>query len=153
MKATTLCGVLAVGSLTLIAAACAPGTGTGKPAPATGTTVTAEDMQNRADEPIELLLQRKVPGLRVSRNQAGELMLTIRGGSSGVSATENTDAPPLYLVNGLPYAAGPGGTLTGIDPEDIESVKVYRGAEAVIYGIEGANGVIDIKLKSGARKK
>jgi TonB-dependent starch-binding outer membrane protein SusC len=54
-------------------------------------------------------------------------------------------------VNGSPFAPGSGGVLSGINPEDIESIKLLRGADATLYGIDGANGVIVITTKRGGK--
>jgi len=43
---------------------------------------------------------------------------------------------------------GPTGALTGINANDIESIKVLKDpAETAMYGSRGANGVIVIRLK------
>lgn len=115
--------------------------------PATGVTVKGEELQN-PNEPIEVTLQKKVPGLLVSRTNDGGIALQIRGTSS----YRGTETPPLYVLNGLPYQPGPGGALIGINPHDIESIKVLRGAEAGIYGIEGANGVIVVTTKQPGKR-
>jgi TonB-dependent starch-binding outer membrane protein SusC len=112
---------------------------------ATKPTVTAADLRN-PNEPIEVVLQRKAPGLMVTR-VGSEVAFQIRGSSSYTGAT----TPPLYVLNGVKFSPGPGGVLTGINPADIESVKVRRGADAALYGIEGANGVIVITTKKGGR--
>ncbi|HEY2066885.1 MAG TPA: TonB-dependent receptor plug domain-containing protein, partial [Gemmatimonadaceae bacterium] len=92
-------------------------------------------------------LQRKYPGLRVSRTPDGSLAFQIRGTSSYTSR----DTPPLFVVNGSPVRAGPNGELIGVDPYEIDTVKVLNPAEAGVYGIDGANGVIVITTKRGAR--
>jgi TonB-dependent SusC/RagA subfamily outer membrane receptor len=65
---------------------------------------------------------------------------------------KSRDDAPLYLVDGMPFQPGPAGVLDGIDPYNIESIKVLRGAEAAIYGIQGANGVIAIATKRAAKQ-
>lgn len=122
--------------------------GQGKSKPSTGATVTSQDLDN-PNEPIEWVLQRKVPGLEVRRTTDGSIALQIRGTTS----YSGDPTPPLFILNGLPYQAGPGGTLTGIDPHDIETIKVLKGAEAGIYGVEGANGVIVITTKKGGNSR
>jgi TonB-dependent SusC/RagA subfamily outer membrane receptor len=50
---------------------------------------------------------------------------------------------------------GAGGVLSGINPHDIESIRVIKDpAELGIYGMRGANGVILITTKrpGGPRK-
>jgi len=110
-------------------------------------TVTSEDLAG-ANEPIEVTLQKKVPGLRVTRTDGGEIALHIRG----VSSFRGADSAPLWVLDGHPFEPGPGGVLTGIDPYNIESIKILRTAEAGMYGIQGAHGVIEITTKRPAPK-
>lgn len=60
----------------------------------------------------------------------------------------NSNSEPLFLINGVAFN-GSFAQLTGIVPVDnIESVRVYKNASEVsMYGMRGANGVIDITLK------
>jgi TonB-dependent SusC/RagA subfamily outer membrane receptor len=52
------------------------------------------------------------------------------------------------MVDGSPFMPGPNGTLTGLNPYDIESIKVLKDpADLAMYGVRGANGVIIIKTK------
>ena len=118
-----------------------------RPEPGAGSTVTSADLQD-PNEPIESVLQKKVPGLIVTRTGDGGIALQIRGSSSYNGA----ETPPLYVLNGLPFQPGPGGVITGIDPNDIESIKVLKGASAGIYGIDGANGVIVITTKQPTKR-
>jgi TonB-dependent SusC/RagA subfamily outer membrane receptor len=113
--------------------------------PADRSTVTSEDLQN-PNESIESVLQRKVPGLRITRTEDGGIALQIRGASY-----RGVETPPLYVLDGMPFRPGPDGALTGINPHDIESIRVLKGAEAGLYGIEGANGVIVITMKRGGK--
>jgi TonB-dependent SusC/RagA subfamily outer membrane receptor len=70
---------------------------------------------------------RTIPGLTVSGNS-----VTIRGGSSA----------PLFVVNGTTVSS-----VNGIDPAMVKSIDVLKGPSASVYGLQGANGVIIIKLK------
>lgn len=132
--------LLALGGL---AAACAPAQTRGG-ANAAGA-VTSEDFKN-SNEPIEVVLQRKVPGLKVTRTSDGGIALQVRGATS----FRGEQATPLYILDGLPFRPGPEGAITGVNPNDIASVKVLKGAEAGIYGSEGSDGVIVITTKLGA---
>jgi TonB-dependent SusC/RagA subfamily outer membrane receptor len=123
-----------------IAAACA--SGGSRVTPAEKATVTAEDIQKHPNEPIERVLQRKVPGLVVTRTADGGIALQIRGNT----AFTGSDAP-LYVLDDMPIEPGAGGSIQGIDPHSIESIKVLRGADAGLYGIRGSNGVIVITTK------
>jgi TonB-dependent SusC/RagA subfamily outer membrane receptor len=39
------------------------------------------------------------------------------------------------------------GTLSWLSPNDVQSIKALKGADATIYGVRGSNGVIEIKTK------
>ena len=114
------------------------------PTPAAGgTTVTAEDIQRTPGEPVEKALMGRFPGVVVTRAPDGGVSVRIRGGSSIYGNNE-----PLYVVNGIAIQPGPNGSLAGISPEDIESIKVLKDpADTAMYGMRGANGVILIKTK------
>jgi TonB-dependent SusC/RagA subfamily outer membrane receptor len=70
---------------------------------------------------------RTIPGLTVSGSS-----VTIRGGFSA----------PLFVVNGTTVSS-----VNGIDPAMVKSIDVLKGPSASVYGLQGANGVIIIKLK------
>jgi len=124
-----------------LVAACASGSGSSSELPAP-STVTAGDMERNPGDPIERVLQSKDPSIQVSSGPAG-LSVTIRGSSSFVSGTG-----PLYVLDGVPVQPGPGGLLTGINPYDIESIKVLKNpADIALYGMRGGNGVIVITTK------
>nr|WP_232731545.1 TonB-dependent receptor [Tenacibaculum sp. SZ-18] len=90
--------------------------------------------------------------------------LALQGTTSGVSVTIPSGSPgagagilirgissnrangPLVIIDGLA-----GGNLNTINPNDIESFSVLKDAQAAIYGIQGANGVIIVKTKSGRK--
>ncbi len=70
--------------------------------------------------------------------------LIIRGfGSINASTT------PLYVVDGVPYD----GAISAINPSDIESMTILKDASAgALYGARGANGVVMITTRRGARE-
>jgi len=106
-------------------------------------TVTSKDVQQNANVPIEQVLNGRVAGVTVGRASDGSLTVRIRGATSFTGPEE-----PLYVVDGVPIAAGPGGSLAGINPYDIESISVLKDAASLtMYGSRGANGVILIKTK------
>ena len=106
-------------------------------------------------------LAGKVAGLNVSSIAGGP------GASSnviirGVSSLTQTNQP-LYVINGIPienqpnavgsnqYANAPdlGDAISNINPDDIESVSVLKGASAsALYGYRAKAGVILITTKS-----
>jgi TonB-dependent SusC/RagA subfamily outer membrane receptor len=133
--------------ITLAGFATGCASGGSPPAESTNSTVSGADLEANAGEPIEKTLQSRVTGVVVRRTDDGGIALQIRGATS----FDGTDAP-LYLLDGAPFEPGPGGTLTGVDPYNIESIKVLKGAEAGIYGIRGMNGVILITTKKPMRR-
>jgi iron complex outermembrane receptor protein len=111
------------------------------------------------------LLQGRVAGLQMTQNSGepgGGIQVRIRGGTS-IQAS-NT---PLYVIDGVPLqdestvagasingvnAALPRNPLNSINPNDIESITVLKDASATaIYGSRGANGVVLVQTKRGAR--
>jgi TonB-dependent SusC/RagA subfamily outer membrane receptor len=55
---------------------------------------------------------------------------------------------PLYIVDGVPFQPSTDGGLSGINPNDISSIRVLKdAADITMYGVRGANGVIVIKTK------
>ena len=82
-------------------------------------------------------------GVVVSRTEDGGIAIRIRGASTFTGSNA-----PLYVVDGVAIQPGPNGSLTGINPYDIASIKVLKeAAETTMYGSRGANGVIVIKTK------
>lgn len=110
-------------------------------------------------------LQGKVPGVDIRTSQGvpgAATRIQIRGNSSFGLETQ-----PLIVVDGVPYsneslttssqtsAGGAYGTgLANLDPNDIESFSVLKGAAAAsLYGSRASRGVIVITTKSGSGKK
>ena len=133
--------------VTLLALMTACGSGTSRVGAGGDQVVLAEDVERNPGKPIEQILQDKVTGVVVRRNGEGEITVQIRGGGS----LSGNDAP-LYVLDNLPYQPGPGGALTGIDPYSIETIRVLKGPEGVLYGSRGVNGVIIITTKKAGRR-
>jgi TonB-linked SusC/RagA family outer membrane protein len=110
-------------------------------------------------------MQGKVAGVNItgSSSQPGSATrLTIRGIKSFFG---NNQA--LYVVDGIPYDASTNGAsfqLTGggaysnrladLDPNNIESISILKGATAAaLYGSRASRGVVVITTKTGALKK
>lgn len=106
-------------------------------------------------------LSGKVAGLQIttSNTMGGSNNVILRGLKS---LTQNNQA--LFVVDGVPYdnsnvsttgAAGGydmGNAISDINPNDIESMSVLKGAAAsALYGSRGSNGVILITTKKGSR--
>ncbi len=117
---------------------------------------------------VDKLLQGRAAGVDVNTGSAapgGAINVRIRGLSSITGGTE-----PLYVVDGVivntatqdnvnslrvgtnsgnSYQEAQNG-LTGINPQDIESIDILKDASATaIYGSRGANGVVIITTKQG----
>ena len=114
-----------------------------KSAPTPDATVTSQDIHPAPNEPIEKALQGRVSGVDVTQAPDGGILVRIRGQSSVYGGSE-----PLYVLDGQVIQPGPNGSLSGINPYDIESIKVLKDpASLTMYGSRGANGVIVIKTK------
>lgn len=140
--------LLRTGVLVTLAAACG-GSSARQPeaAPAPQTTVGASEMRPSPNEPIERVLQGRISGVDVSAAPDGGIAVRIRGSRSG----GNSD--PLYVIDGTPVQPGPNGSLSGLSPYDIESIRVLKDpADLTMYGSRGANGVILIKTKKAKKK-
>jgi TonB-dependent SusC/RagA subfamily outer membrane receptor len=140
-----------VGLLVSLITACGGGQGTGqtaeapapKPAPSSNT-VTASELDRTPNESAEKALQGRFPGVNVEYKADGGLVVRIRGGSSSLMGNN----APLYVVDGQAVVSEADGSLKGINPNDIESIKVLKDAASTsMYGARGANGVIIIKTK------
>ncbi|MFZ5430163.1 MAG: SusC/RagA family TonB-linked outer membrane protein [Bacteroidota bacterium] len=110
-------------------------------------------------------LSGKVSGLQVVRSSngpAGSSKIVLRGYSSLTG-----DNQPLIVVDGIPIdnftgasnndywnpSTDMGNGLGDINPEDIESMSVLKGASAAaLYGSRAGNGVILITTKSGRKR-
>ncbi len=134
------------------------------------TVISGKDLQNVPVSNLEQLLQGKVAGMNIQNNTGapgfggtvsirGISQLNITGsGDEAYLASSN----PLLVIDNVPvdYDGGidqsmlqPGaatGPLALIPPEDIESIEVFKDAQAAsLYGSRGANGVIVITTKRG----
>lgn len=149
-KPRAMLSVLVVGFATACASSSPsghPSGGRSEPAPAPG--VTAQDIAQHDGQPIETVLQAKVPGIIVTRLADGGIAIQIRGASSSFYGSTQ----PLFVVDGVAFRPGPNGELIGINPYDIESIKVLKDAsETAIYGIRGGNGVVEITTKKPKAK-
>ena len=109
-------------------------------------------------------LSGKMAGVDISTTSggpSGSTRVVIRGNSQLTGSNM-----PLFVIDGLPMdntqlgAAGKwggydmGDGLSGINPDDIESVSVLKGSSAsALYGSRASNGVVLITTKSGQGKK
>jgi TonB-linked SusC/RagA family outer membrane protein len=126
--------------------------------------VSGEEMMKARDINFMGSLSGKTAGLEIrkSTSGAGGSTRTVLRGSKSV----NSVSDPLYVIDGIPMVNNKGGQsgmwggtdegdgLSQINPDDIESISVLKGATAaVLYGSAGANGVIIINTKKGKEGK
>lgn len=94
-------------------------------------------------------LQGKVAGVQVSMaggSPNSTQQIVVRAISS-INTSQNNE--PLFVIDGMPVRGG-AASIGDINPNDIESMSVLKGAAAsALYGPEGANGVIMITTKGG----
>jgi iron complex outermembrane receptor protein len=139
---------LSVCVLVGLAAGCASGKRSTRPEPTGKPTITAEDIDKNAGDPVKAL-QAKSPGVLITSTDDGSISVQIRGPGSFYGSNE-----PLYVLDEVPIQPGRNGALTGINPHDIESIKVLKDpAETGIYGMRGANGVIVITTKKPGKRR
>lgn len=119
------------------------GTTTRKQVTSAVQSVKAEDFnQGNVNDPLQLV-QGKVAGLAISNvgnDPNGETTTRLRG-----LATLGANTEPLVVIDGVI-----GGSLSTVDPNDIESIDVLKdGSAAAIYGSRASSGVIIVTTKKG----
>lgn len=127
------------------------GYGTQRKINATGAvkTIDAKAIESRPISNAVQGLQGVIPGLNITNDNGGapgqEMNINIRGlGTIG----EGSSGAPLVLIDGIE------GSLSAVNPNDIESISVLKdGASASIYGSRAPFGVILITTKSGEEGK
>ena len=128
-------------------------------------TISMKEFEGLALTSVDEALQGRIAGLDIVMN-SGNLGAGTTMRLRGVSSINN-NANPLIVVNGNVFTdpedanfdwtdanAEKFAQLLNVNPEDIESISVLKDAAATaIWGSQGANGVIEIKTKRGARGK
>lgn len=131
--------------------------------------LNAEELMKNKNTNVVNSLMGKVPGVNITQfgGSAGAgASITIRGGNSSSEGRQNQ---PLFVVDGIIYdnsTSSTGNTATDglsrsnttysnrvmdINPEDIETMSVLKGAAAAaLYGSRAADGAIIITTKKGA---
>lgn len=108
-------------------------------------TISAKELSKRPVTNPQTMLQGQVPGLRVVQGtgQPGAENVQIRVRGQGTYSSAGSD--PLVLIDGVP------GSLSSLNPNDIENISVLKdAASAAIYGSRAANGVVLVTTKSGS---
>ncbi len=128
------------------------------------TSIDSEELNEGSQTNISDAIKGKIAGVVISNAS------TDPGASSGVIirgfSTISGSNQPLYIVDGIPinnvsrfendlngaYDFGRGSN--DINPEDIETISVLKGASSTaLYGSRAANGVIIITTKQGIKGK
>lgn len=126
------------------------------------STVGAKDFANSNANSIDQALSGKLSGAQITQNSgnpAGGVSVRLRGTSTVVGA-----ADPLYIIDGviinnsstelLDLGGYAQNRLVDINPADIESMEIIKGAAAAaIYGSRASNGVVQIFTKKGKEGK
>ncbi|CAN5251282.1 SusC/RagA family TonB-linked outer membrane protein [soil metagenome] len=124
--------------------------------------IKAEQIQQVSEPDALRALQGKVPGVNIigsSGVPGSATRITIRGNSSFFGNNQ-----PLFVVDGIPFdnsanttsfqltgGGAYGSRIADLDPNNIESMTVLKGAAAAaLYGSRAANGVIVVTTKSGS---
>ena len=128
--------------------------------------VKGDAILNSHENNVANALTGKIAGVQITRSSNGP------GGSSKIQLRGNNSVTglnqPLIVVDSVPMdnftgadnndywnpSADMGNGLSDINPEDIESMSVLKGASAAaLYGSRAGNGVILITTKSGRQTK
>lgn len=127
--------------------------------------VTGDEVNVVRSNDFVSALNSKVAGLdiRTGNTMGGSTNVVLRGYKS---ITGNNQA--LFVIDGVPAANQTltssstaqgregydyGSSAADINPSDIESITVLKGAAAALYGSRGANGVIIITTKKGKKDR
>src|SRR5690606_4348279 len=126
--------------------------------------VSGDNLTEARENNLANALAGRVAGVNVTRvnsGPAGSSRVVIRGAKSLQGNNQ-----PLYVVDGIPMdnsnfgqagvwgGADQGDGMTSINPDDIESITVLKGASAAaLYGFRASNGVILITTKKGTARR
>ena len=127
------------------------------------STIKSDDLNEVRETNLLGALQGKTSGV-VIQNQSGNVGGSTRILIRGISTLEG-DQQPLFVVDGVPISnqnIATGSRISGgfdfgnraqdINPDDIESVSVLKGASAAaLYGSRASGGVIVITTKRGKK--
>ncbi|MBR4388777.1 MAG: TonB-dependent receptor [Prevotella sp.] len=114
----------------------------------TGSTVHVDADQIASTNAVDAFgaLQSQAAGMNIVMNsgQPGEGYKVVIRGMGTAGSNE-----PLYVVDGVP-----GGNISDLSPNDIESIDVLKdAASSAIYGARASNGVILVTTKKGQAGK
>ncbi len=126
------------------------GYGTRKRVEVTGATasISGENLRTVQTTNLTQALQGRLAGVTVTPSgfrPGNGASIRIRGNRSLSASNE-----PLYVVDGFPVSY----TIDDMNPADIETIDVLKDASATaIYGVRGANGVVQITTRKGKAGK
>lgn len=104
------------------------------------SVVKTEDLKSIPSPNAEGQLQGRASGVTVTTNNRPGDGASVR--IRGFASFDGNE--PLYVIDGVP------GSLTAINPNDIESMQVLKdAASASVYGSRASNGVIIVTTKKG----
>jgi TonB-linked SusC/RagA family outer membrane protein len=137
------------------------------------STVSSQDIERVPAQSVDQALQGKIAGANIQSNSGapgGGLQVRLRGVSTIIG-----NHTPLYVVDGVivSNASLPSGLfqvtassedpqrggsqdgtpnrIADLNPQDIESIEILKGASAsAIYGSKASNGVVIIQTKQGS---
>ncbi len=140
--------------------------------------VESEDLNRVSAQTVEDAMYAKISGANIQRNSGapgGGMELRLRGVNTLVGQSS-----PLYVIDGIivsnvavptgisnatgsligsppgtpPYQDNPVNRVADLNPNDIETIEVLKGASAAaLYGSKAANGVVVITTKRGTPGK
>ena len=110
------------------------------PPPPPGASMRGDETARQNATTLDQLLVGRISGVTVQPAPGGGIIVRMGGPTSFYSGQQ-----PLFVIDGVPTETN--GTLTWLDPHDVESIRALKGADAAIYGVRGANGVIVIRTK------
>lgn len=134
--------------------------------PYSAQKVTGEDVSNVRNQNVVNSLSGKVAGMEIRRNNSlgGATNVVLRGAKSLTG-----DNQALFVVDGVPFdntttntnnqrtgrqGFDYGNAASDINPDDVESITVLKGAAATaLYGSRASNGVVMITTKKGTKQK
>ena len=110
------------------------------PAP-DASVLEGEDMNRYNVATMAEVLRGRLAGVTVNTGRDGRPSIQIRGRTSVLA-----DSEALIVVDGIESTAS---ALLLMNPRDVARVEVLKDASAAIYGVRGANGVIQITTRRG----
>lgn len=103
--------------------------------------VSADEAARAGAQSLDDMLGGRIAGVNVWAAPGGGIIVRFEGPTSFYASQE-----PLFVVDGVPVQTQRG-TLAWLSPNDVQSIRALKGADATIYGVRGSNGVIEIKTK------